>query len=125
MKSRRAVDDPSYVVIMARVWCCGTRPGRRWTGRLGRRHDGPVPGINRAVVTGVLVAGFAGLVRPIADRVPERIKEAHGLGATGPLVTVVVALAVAWRSSIESSRLWYWAYCCCLRLCFINGSRHA
>lgn len=66
--------------------------------------DGPAPGVNRAVVTGVAVAGFAGLVRSIADRVADRFTETPARGLIGPAVTIVIALTITWTGTFEILR---------------------
>ncbi len=69
-----------------------------------RTIDGPIPGLNRAVITGIAVAGFGGLVRPFADRIPGRFKESLGLYRLSPAITIVIALTITWTGTFEVLR---------------------
>ncbi len=60
--------------------------------------------LNRAVVTGAMVAALGGLVRPMADRWPEPGKQALEVIGVGPVVTVAVALVITWTGTFEVHR---------------------
>jgi len=60
--------------------------------------------LNRAVVTGALVAVLGGLVRRMADQWPERIREVVGINAPGPIVTLAILLVITWTGTFEVLR---------------------
>jgi uncharacterized membrane protein len=61
--------------------------------------------LNRAVLTGVLVAGLAAGIRPFADRLPEAVKQRLGWSELGRAFVVAAALVITWTGTFEIARV--------------------
>ncbi len=73
---------------------------------IARGHWESIHGIvlNRAVVTGVVVAAFCRIIRPMAERLPDEYRSSMNF-EPAPVLTVAALLAVTWTGTFEILRV--------------------